>query len=174
MDATQTSAKVRSTANTASSSSKSRSSKKNVPDIFPISRTPHRRLDSALIRLCAPVPQQDRSAVGRQGRGARGGRRAARVAAQRVQVLKIAIGHGSNVLAAKDTNLKVLVLAGRQPRAAGLEVAQVLVNDLLGADVARNVEAVALMGNELARGGKVDAARKRERERGSIVSKASG
>lgn len=73
-------------------------------------------------------------------------------------MLKVTLGHGSDVLAAEHANLEVLVLAGRQLRAAGLEIVQVLVDNLLGADVLGDGEAVALVGDELRGRGQVDTA----------------
>lgn len=89
------------------------------------------------------------------GRGERG---TARLTTQLVEVLKVALGHRGDVLAAEHADFEVLVRTGRKFCAAGLEVAQILVDDLISAYMPGDVEAVALVGNQLARGGEVDAA----------------
>lgn len=140
--------------NTLSSETQERSSgKKNSPDVLPISRRPQRRQRRRAIRL---------GVAEHRGPAARGlrrrGRRGARLAAQLVEVLEVALGHGGDVLPAEDAHLEVLARARRELGAAGLEVVQVLVDDLVGADVPGDVEAVAAVGDELAWGGEVDTA----------------
>lgn len=103
-------------------------------------------------------PLQQRATTGGQRRVSGGGRGGAGLAAEGVEVLEVALGYLGDVLAAEDADLEVLCGAGGQLGAAGLEVGEVLVDDLVGADVPGNIEAVALVGNEFAGGGEVDAA----------------
>lgn len=136
----------------------------NIPNIFPIRRHPWRLRRSISIHCIGGTIHQPilafrrSSAVGHLGRVARRRSRAACLAAERVEVLKVPLRHRGDVLAAKDTHFKVLRLAGGELGAARFEVVEVLVDDFVGANVLGNVETVPLVGNEFAGGGKVDTA----------------
>lgn len=138
----------------------------DIPDILAVRGRPQRRLHRAPVSVHFAVgvtslalgPRQQRATAGGQRRVPGGGRGGAGLAAEGVEVLKVALGHLGDVLAAEDADLEVLRGARRQLGAAGLEVREVLVDDLLGADVPGNVEAVAFVGDELAGGGEVDTA----------------
>lgn len=138
----------------------------NIPNILPICRRAQWRLHhtpcpihfAVAVTPLALGPLQQRATASGQRRVPGGGCGSAGLAAEGVEVLKVALGYLSDVLAAEDADLEVLCSARGQLGAAGLEVGEVLVDDLVGADVPGNIEAVALMGDELAGGGKVDAA----------------
>lgn len=73
-------------------------------------------------------------------------------------MLEVSIRYGGDVLAAEHAHLEILVLAGGEGCAAVLEVGEVLVDDLFGANVLGDVEAVALVGHEFGRRGEIDTA----------------
>lgn len=73
-------------------------------------------------------------------------------------MLEVALRNRGDVLPAEDADLELLILAGGQLRAAGLEVAEVLVDNLFGTNVLGYVETVALVGNKFTWGGEIDAA----------------
>lgn len=124
---------------------------KNVPDILSISRRPQ-----GLQRRRTAATIEDGTATGDLGRSTTSGRGA--LAPQLVEVLEITLRNRGDVLSAEDTDLELLVLARGQLRAAVLEVVEILVDDRFSTNVLGNVETVALVGDELTWGGKIDAA----------------
>lgn len=79
-------------------------------DILPIKQP---SVDLRISSRCAAVGDLCRASRGCAG---------PRLASELVQMRKVALGHGSDVLSAKDTHLEILGLTGREFRAAGLEV----------------------------------------------------
>lgn len=74
-------------------------------------------------------------------------------------MLEISIWHRGDVFAAEHAHLEILVLAGGEGCAAGLEVGEVLVDDFLGANVLGDIKAVALVGDKLGGRSKIDTAK---------------
>lgn len=76
-------------------------------------------------------------------------------------MLEITSRDFGDVLSTKDTDLETLILARGKLCAASFQIVQLLVNDLLSTDVLGDLEAVALVGDELARRCKVDSTDKK-------------